>query len=342
MVGLQNQRFGNIRKYQSYDAIVTNSNGDVDELYNLLIQNDFRVYKFTEVPAILQGENDKSAFATIRSFDFNDVAGLPYEVYAGSFRKGGLIVSYNTAVINQLYLNQSINITILKKGETIPVVAKNVQSDIKGVYSTPVSSFNNNYFLMDRAQLLNIAPNTETKLAVYGDLGKISNIVGDMGTVSTWMDQNASLYAAMKLEQALMYVTLSIMSIIVLVNLSSSSKNLLELKRGEIAMLSVMGMKRSDIIKIFTNQALVISTVGVLSGSLLSYFFLINAPDMIVFLNKITAGTVAIFSVPLKLSFSILNTLEIAIPILLLTAIISYMGSSKILKNDGMEILINE
>jgi len=342
MVGLQNQRFGSIREYQSYDAIVSNNYGEVDELYNLLRQNDLKVYKFSEVPAILQGENNKSAFATIRSFDFNDVAGLPYEVYAGSFKRGGLIISYNTAIINQLQLNQSINLTILKKGETIPIVAMNLDSDIKGVYSTPVSSFNNNYFLMDRAQLLKIAPNTETKLAVYGNLDKISRIVGNKGTVSTWIDQNESLYAAMKLEQALMYVTLSIMSIIVLVNLSSSSKNLLDLKRNEIAMLSVMGMKRSDIIKIFTNQALVISTVGVVWGSILSYLFLINAPNMIGFLNGITAGAIAIFSVPLKLTFSIVNSLEIAIPILLLTAIISYMGSKKILKNDGMEILINE
>lgn len=342
MVGLQNQRFKNIREYQSYDAIVSSKDGNLDDLYNLLIRNDLKVFKFSEVPAILQGGNAESAFATIRAFDFKDVSGLPYEIYAGSFRKGGLIVSYNTAIINQLRLNQSINLTILKKGETIPVVAMNVASDIRGIFSTPVSSFNKKYFLMDRAQLLKIAPKTETKLAVYGDIQKINNLVGDKASVNTWINQNESLYAAMKLEQALMYVTLSIMSIIVLVNLSSSSKNLLDLKRKEIAMLSVMGMKRADIIRIFTNQALIISTVGVVSGSCLSYLFLENAPKMILFLNKITAGTVSIFSVPLKLDFSILNSLRIAIPILLLTGIISYIGSKKLLKNDGMEILINE
>lgn len=342
MVGLQNQRFKNIREYQSYDAIVSSKDGNLDGIYNLLLRNDLKVFKFSEVPAILQGGNAESAFATIRAFDFKDVSGLPYEIYAGSFRKGGLIVSYNTAIINQLRLNQSINLTILKKGETIPVVAMNVASDIRGIFSTPISSFNKNYFLMDRAQLLKIAPKTETKLAVYGDIQKINNLVGDKASVNTWINQNESLYAAMKLEQALMYVTLSIMSIIVLVNLSSSSKNLLDLKIKEIAMLSVMGMKRADIIRIFTNQALIISTVGVVSGSCLSYLFLENAPKMILFLNKITAGTVSIFSVPLKLDFSILNSLRIAIPILLLTGIISYIGSKKLLKNDGMEILINE
>jgi lipoprotein-releasing system permease protein len=342
MVGLQNQRFGSIREYQSYDAIVSTDVDEVDNLYNLLRQNDLKVYKFSEVSAIIQGSDSSSAFATIRAFDFNDVAGLPYELYGGSFNNGGLIISYSTSIINDFRLNQNVNLTILKKGETIPIVAMNVVSSIKGVYSTPVSAFNNNYFLMDRSQLLKLAPYTDTKLAVYGDLDLINQVVGESGTVSTWIDQNESLYAAMKLEQALMYLTLSIMSLIVLVNLHSSSKNLLDLKRNEIAMLSVMGMKKSDIISIFTNQAFIIAATGVFLGSIFSFLFLTNAPQMISLLNEITSGTVAIFTIPLKLDFSVANTLEIAIPILLLTVIISYIGSRKILKKDGMEIIINE
>lgn len=342
MVGLQDQRFKSIREYQSYDAIVDSDSNNIDDIYNLMRNNNLKAYKFSEVSAIIQGDDNSSAFAIIRAFDFNDVAGLPYRLYAGSTENGGISISYTTAMINNFNLNQPINLTILKKGLTIPVVAMNLESYIEGIYTTPVSQFNNNYFLMDRGKLLELAPNTKTQLAVYGDLNLIKNIVGDRATVHSWIDQNQSLYSAMKLEQFLMYLTLSIMSIIILVNLSSSSKNLLNLKNNEIAMLSVMGMKKKDILKVFTNQAMIISSVGVGLGSGLSFLFLKNAPMMIQLLNSVFDGKIAIFTIPLEINFSLLNTLLIAFPILLLTAIISYLGINKILKNDGMEIIINE
>ncbi|MGH4037934.1 MAG: ABC transporter permease [Sphaerochaeta sp.] len=342
MIGLQDQRFSSIRQYQSYDAIIDVDNENLDNLYSKLKQENYKVYKFSELPAILKGSGSESVFATIRAFDSNQSEDLPYEMYAGSLSENGLSISYSTALLNNLKLKDDVALTILKKGETIPVVAMKTYSYISGIYSTPLSSFNSAYFLMDRSTMLKMAPYTETKLAVYGDVEKLQQIVGESGVVHTWIEQNQSLYAAMKLEQFLMYLTLSVMSIIVLVNLHSSSKNLLNLKRNEIAMLSVMGMKKRDIVNIFTNQALIISTAGVLSGSILSILFLKNAASIIHLLYRITDGQVPIFSVPLKLDFSLASCLTIAAPILVLTYIMSYFESRRILKKDGMEILNNE
>ncbi len=342
MVGLQDQRFKTIREYQSYDAIIDVSNDNVDQLYQTLRQNDYKVYKFCEVPSIISTSSSSPIFATIRAFDSENSDSLPYESVSGNLFDKGISISYKNAVTSYLHVNQEIKLVILKKGNTVPIVSMSTNSYISGIYSTPVSDFNNAYFFMDRDQLLKMAPNTPTKLAVYGDVDKLSSIVADKGTVSSWKDQNQSLYAAMKLEQSLMYLTLSLMSIIVLVHLSSSSKNLLSLKRKEIAILRVMGMSKKDIMSVFISQALIIVSSGVIIGSLLSILFLLNGSDMIALLNTITRGSVAVFSIPLALNFSISSILAIAIPILIITYIISYNGSKTLLKDDGMEILINE
>lgn len=341
MVGLQDHRFKTIREYQSYDAVIEVDKNNIDELFNKLIQNDLKAYKFSEVPAIVSSKIGKPLFGTIRAFDNQSSTNLPYELLSGELFGNGISVSYYNAVSSYLHLNQTINLAILKKGNTVPIVPMNVNSILSGIYTTPIQNFNNAYFFMDRQQLLKIAPNTETKLAVYGDVDKIKTIVGDLGVVQSWIDQNQSLYGAMKLEQAIMYLTLSIMSIIVLVHLGSSSKNLLNLKRKEIAILRVMGLGKKDIVRIFITQSLIIVFVGDLIGSILSILFLLNGPFLINLLNSLTNNSIAVLSIPLDLNFSIKSLLLIAIPILVITYIISYTGSKSLLKDDGMEI-INE
>ncbi|MBK5200788.1 MAG: ABC transporter permease [Spirochaetaceae bacterium] len=342
MVGLQDQRFKTIREYQSYDAIIDVNNDNIDQLFEKLVHNDFKVYKFSEVPAIVSTKSSVPIFATIRAFDSQNASNLPYESVSGQLFDKGVTISYKNAVSSYLHVNQEINLVILKRGNTVPVVSMSVDSTISGIYSTPVADFNSTYFFMDRAQLLKYAPNTETKLAVYGDVNNLKSIVGNLGNVNTWKDQNQSLFAAMKLEQALMYLTLSLMSIIVLVHLGSSSKNLLDLKRKEIAILRVMGLGKKDIMNVFIIQALIIVSVGVLIGSALSLVFLLNGANMINILNTLTNHSVAVFSIPLALNFSIMSVFAIAIPIIIITYIISYSGAKSLLKNDGMEILINE
>lgn len=341
MVGLQDHRFKTIREYQSYDAIIEVDKNNVDEIFNKLIQNNLKVYKFSEVPAIVSSKIGNPLFGTIRAFDNQSSTNLPYELLSGELFGNGISVSYYNAVSSYLHLNQPINLAILKKGNTVPIVPMNVNSTLSGIYTTPIQNFNNVYFFMDRQQLLKMAPNTETKLAVYGDVDKIKTIVGNLAVVQSWIDQNQSLYGAMKLEQAIMYLTLSIMSIIVLVHLGSSSKNLLNLKRKEIAILRVMGLGKKDIVKIFITQSLIIVFVGDLIGSILSILFLLNGPYLINLLNSITNNSIAVLSIPLDLNFSIKGLLLIAIPILVITYIISYSGSKSLLKDDGMEI-INE
>ncbi len=345
MIGLQDNKFSLIREYVSYDAVVElNQDLDTDEYLSKLNENekiDF-AFKFIELPTIVTDNDNSQFFGKIRAFNKEDFEKLPYSFIKGSSDKDGIIFGYSNSLNSNFDYNKYVEFTILKKGKTVTIVPYQSEKQISGIYFTPLGDFNNNYILSNYDSIKKIAPYSTDIIGVYGDVDTIRTIIGDNGSVSSWKDQNESLYAAMKLEQYLMYLTLSLISIIVLIHLYNSTVNLIHSKTKEIAMLRALGLTKKQIKNIFTISSLIVGTTGILLGSILSFVVLYFSSSIIGFLNLITSYQIPLLTVNINLNFSITNCLIIAIPLFVITFIMSHRAIYKLLKNDSMEILLNE
>lgn len=345
MIGLQDKKFSLIREYTSYDAIIDVNDGiEIDDLLNSLNTNNNidLAFNFLEVPAILRDSYGSQLFGKIRGIKNEDFKKLSYSIIKGSFSDAGVSIGYSKTLNSSFTYLKPVDLTILKKGKAVTVVPLQLTQEISSVYFTPISDFNNYYIFMDLETLKKYAPYTSNKIGVYGNVQEIRNIVGDQGTVNSWIDQNESLYAAMKLEQFLMYFTLSIMSLIVLIHLYSSTMNLIKSKKSEIAMLRALGLTKKQVKNIFSLSSLIVSTTGIIFGSVTSFFLLNYSSSIISFLNGITNYSVPLLSINVNVSFSIKNCLMIALPLFIVTFVLSQFSVKKLLKNDSMEILLNE
>jgi len=343
MVGLQSQRFSQIREYTSYDAIISDIDGNVSDLHNTLLSNSDidESFIFVELPAIV-GSGEEAIAGTLRAFGQEDLESLPYHIIAGDPSQG-LIVSYSMMRKMGWTLHESIQVILLAKGKTATVVPRSQQVTIGAIYYTPVTSFNSTYFLMNKSELALIAGDyQESEIAVRGNLDTIETLVGEKGTMKSWIDQNTSLYAAMKMEQIMMYLMLSLMSFIILVNLYSSNRNLLDDTLGEFMMLRVMGCRTRDICSIFTLQSFFVSCVGVGLGTMLSIVILTNAASILTFFDTLSGGVYPLLSAHLALTYRLNNLIEVAIPIMLIALGMAIRPVMREMKNAPMEIVSNE
>jgi len=345
MIGLQDKKFSAIKEYYSYDAILDiNDNTNVDLLLEEL-NNDSRInlaFKFLEVPTIINNNDNSQFVGKIRAFESNVFEKLSYTLTKGSFDSEGIILSNSVTSSSTFTYMKPVDLTILKKGKVVTIVPLQIQSEISAEYYTPMKDFNNFYSLMNYDQLKKYAPYTKDQIGVYGDIGAINNIVDDKAIINTWIDQNESLYAAMKLEQYLMYLTLSIMSFIILIQLYNSTNNLIKTKQGEIAMLRTLGITKKQTNSIFILTSCIISFLGIILGTCISFLLLSYSNDIIKIVNNLTNYNIPLLTVNVDLNFSLENSLMIALPLLLITYIMTKRAINKLLKKDNMEILLNE
>ncbi len=345
MIELQDQKFSLIREFDSYDAIIdVNEEEDVDNLLEALNSDDDIkfAFNFFEVPTIIRDNYGSQLFGKIRAIKKDDFEQLPYSLVKGTFDSDGILIGYSKTLNSTFTFLKSVDLTILKKGKTVAVVPLQQTKTVSGVYFTPMGNFNNYYAFMDYYTLQKYAPYTPHKIGVYGDVKTIQEIVSHKGTVNSWIDQNESLYAAMKLEQFLMYFTLSLMSLIVLIHLYSSTINLIKSKKSEIAMLRTLGVTKKKIQNIFALSSLIVSTTGIILGSITTYFALNYSNSILIYLNRITSYSIPILSINVNVSFSFTNCLVVALPLFIITIIMSQFSIKKLLRNDSMEILLNE
>lgn len=345
MLGLQDKKFSLIKEYHSYDAIIElKEDTNVDILLNDL-NNDPNIYlafKFLEVPTIIKNSDNSQFIGQIRAFKSEDFDKLSYTLTKGQFEDDGIILSSSFTNSSSFSYMKPIDLTILKRGKVVTVVPLQVENEISAEYFTPMKDFNNFYALMEYDVLKEYAPYTIDKIGVFGDINTIEKIVDNKATVNTWIEQNESLYAAMKLEQYLMYLTLSIMSLIILIQLYNSTINLIKTKQGEIAMLRALGITKKQTEQIFIFTSLIISFTGIFIGTLVSLILLKYSNNIINYINKITNYSIPILSVNVDLFFSYKNSLLIAFPLILITYLMTKKAIKNLLKKDSMEILLNE
>jgi lipoprotein-releasing system permease protein len=84
---------------------------------------------------------------------------------------------------------------------------------------------------------------------------------------TTWMELNASLFAALKLEKTAMFVILTLIVLVAAFNIISTLIMNVSDKTKEIGILRSMGMQGASILRVFMLQGLMVGVAGTLLGT---------------------------------------------------------------------------
>jgi lipoprotein-releasing system permease protein len=104
---------------------------------------------------------------------------------------------------------------------------------------------------------------------------ELADKLGQVYRVQTWMDTNANLFAALSMEKLVMFVILSLIILVAVINLISMLMMLVTDKQADIAILRTLGATPRSIMGMFMVQGVLVGFVGigfgVGLGSLLSW-----------------------------------------------------------------------
>jgi lipoprotein-releasing system permease protein len=104
---------------------------------------------------------------------------------------------------------------------------------------------------------------------------ELAGELGQVYRVQTWMDTNANLFAALSMEKMVMFVILSLIILVAVINLISMLMMLVTDKQADIAILRTLGATPRSIMGMFMVQGVLVGFVGigfgVGLGSLLSW-----------------------------------------------------------------------
>ncbi len=104
---------------------------------------------------------------------------------------------------------------------------------------------------------------------------ELADRLGQVYRVQTWMDTNANLFAALSMEKMVMFIILSLIILVAVINLISMLMMLVTDKQADIAILRTLGATPRSIMGMFMVQGVLVGFVGigfgVGLGSLLSW-----------------------------------------------------------------------
>lgn len=90
-------------------------------------------------------------------------------------------------------------------------------------------------------------------------------------TTVNWMDQNRSLFQALRLEKVVTIITIGLIVFVAALNILITLVMMVMEKNRDIAILMAMGARLEQIRKIFIWQGVIIGVVGTILGSLVGY-----------------------------------------------------------------------
>jgi lipoprotein-releasing system permease protein len=98
--------------------------------------------------------------------------------------------------------------------------------------------------------------------------------------ISNWRELNPSLFNALEVEKNVMFLILLLIIIVAAFNLISSMIILVSMKRRDIGVLRILGVRKNQILKIFIVNGSIIGILGTFIGCFLGLIFCMNINEI--------------------------------------------------------------
>jgi len=198
------------------------------------------------------------------------------------------------------------------------------------------------YVHLKEAQQLTNVKNKISAIGIWiDDVFNVKPVKNDLSEVlkypfylRDWMDINKSLFAALKLEKAAMFIILTLIILVAAFNIASALIMMVMEKTKDIAVLKAMGATNKMIRRIFILKGMVIGFLGTFAGTIsgIAICFILKKYDFIQLPDAYPFSTL-----PVQLEY--LDVLVIAVSAIIICFFSTLYPSYKASKMDPVEAL---
>jgi lipoprotein-releasing system permease protein len=177
----------------------------------------------------------------------------------------------------------SVVLVTSPQGELTPfgIVPKYVRFKVVGIFNSGFYDYDKSWAfirLRDAQQLFGLGDVASVLEFKVDDINRASEIghqleqaAGKGFMSSSWMEQNKQVFEALQMERRVMFLAIGLIVLVAALNILISLTMMVMEKTRDIAVLMSMGAKRSQIVKIFIGQGMLIGVIGTFFGLILGY-----------------------------------------------------------------------
>lgn len=259
-----------------------------------------------------------------------------------NIKPGEVLIGLDLARSAGLFEGDRINIlppeTLLLPAGDVPLVE---QVTVKGIFTTNISEIDSKYIyyvigesLTSFNQTASRSEGYEVRLLEPEKYDKYLSQVNPKATLETWVQRNASLFLALKVERWMMTIFLSLSGLITSFTVVTVLILLITQRKNDIGVLMTLGLSHNALKSIFTKVGLILFSIGFVGGLiigvgvslLLSVYPLEILPD--IYYER---------TIPSKLDYHLV--LGMSIVAIILGVFTAWLPAQKISSMDPIEIL---
>ena len=210
-------------------------------------------------------------------------------------KNGGIIVGKELAIELDLAVGDKINLLSSAYISTpFGGLPKQENYSVQGIFSSGFYEFDKNVVFLNLNETLFFFGKTkdDTSLEVYlsnplkaNDVKDKIGIINNNFYVYSWIDLNKSFFSALKVERNVMFMILTLIIIVAAFNIISGLTILIKNKTKEIAILKILGLSNSSIIKSFFLTGFTIGFIATICGIIIGVLFSSNIETIRIFLS---------------------------------------------------------
>ncbi|QAU23916.1 lipoprotein-releasing ABC transporter permease subunit [Dyella sp. M7H15-1] len=263
---------------------------------------------YVEIQSFLQGQ--RSSGAIVRGIDTAlepKVSDINTHMVAGAFdslKSGDWNIILGKDLAIQLGVNVGDQVTMVVpelRATPLGAVPRVRGFKVSGIFEVGMEEFDSGLGLINMGnaeKLKSIDGPTGIRLKL-DDFYNARSVVGELANtlgrqvyeLTTWMDSHANFFSAISMEKKVMFIILSLIILVAVINLISMLMMLVTDKQADIAILRTLGSTPRSIMGMFMVQGVLVGFVGigfgVTLGSLLSW----RLPGIVKWIEHLTGYT---------------------------------------------------
>ncbi len=292
-------------KILSFNAHITVQDMDFIEDPEPVLQTINEVPGVTGSAPFVQGlvfivKNDRVFTPLMRGFDpahEQSVSRVPEHMVRGEYHveDGGVLMGIDLARQMGAQVGDTLLVYSPQNFNNADEVYLPEELILNGIYDVGMWEFDSGFMLtsLDTARSLYRMENGVHAIQVMTDNAlnagevaqRIRESLGPGYFVTTWMQQNRQLFAALRVEKNMMFILLIIITIVAAFGICNTLITVTVQKTREIGLLKSLGFSSGQVMGVFIWQGFIQGIIGNLTGIVLGLTFLQYRNDMLQFLS---------------------------------------------------------
>ncbi len=250
----------------------------------------------------------------------NSISSNIIEGNIDDFENKSIIIGSRLASYLNINLNDKITLLTSNKTDTpfgsIPITD---EYKVVSIFDIGMYDYDRGVLFLPRIEASNLVRSDRdvTQLEVFliqdekfeNTMKLVNDIIGDKGKVFSWKSLHKELFSALEIEKKVMFLILFLIVFVAAFNLISSIIMIVKDKERGIGILRSLGVKSSEIQRIFIFIGSVVGLLGTSIGTFLGIFISINIGKIQIFLegmfdSKLFSAEVYFFNIiPSKIDY---------------------------------------